>query len=291
VDGAPKGSLSVTFVAPASGTAHVVFDVTGYYRADRNQATHGATYHPLDPARILDTRSGVGLAGAFASSQPRSFQVRGAGLVPGNATAVTGNLTVSGAGYRGWLYVGPDSTATPSSSNLNFPAGENRANGVTALLDAQGKLSITLVTQVPASASVIFDVTGYFTADLTGSAYIPLAPARVLDSRIGTGLSGPFSSHVARTLAVAGAGGVDPAAVGITGNLTVVNETSQGWLYVGPRALSSPGSSTLNFPLGDIRANGVTVALGSGSVGITFVAPTTGPTTHVVFDVSGYFIK
>ena len=291
VDGVAKGSLSVTFVAPGSGTTHAVFDVTGYYRADRNQATHGATYHPLDPARILDTRTGVGVAGAFTSSQPRAFQVRGAGLVPANATAVTGNLTVSCAGYRGWLYVGPDSTPTPSSSNLNFPAGENRANGVTALLDAQGKLSVTLVTQVPATASVIFDVTGYFTADLTGSVYIPLAPARVLDTRIGVGLGGPFSSHAARTLAVAGTGGVDPAAVGVTGNLTVVNETSQGWLYVGPRPLASPLSSTLNFPLGDIRANGVTVSFDSGNLGITFVAPTNGPTTDVLFDVSGYFTK
>jgi hypothetical protein len=38
-------------------------------------------------------------------------------------------------------------------------------------------------------------------------------------------------------------------------------------------ATANPGSSTLNFPVGDNRANGVTVALGSGgTLSITYMA-------------------
>ena len=66
----------------------------------------------------------------------------------------------------------------------------------------------------------------------------------------------------------------------MTGNLTVTEQTSFGYLYVGPVAVDYPTSSTLNFPTADNRANGVTVALGSGgTLSVTYVAPTLGPTS------------
>ena len=121
--------------------------------------------------------------------------------------------------------------------------------------------------------------------------YVPLTPARLLDSRNGTGLSGAFSSHVARTFAVTGKGGVPSGAVAVTGNLTVTAQTALGYLYLGPVAMNDPTSSTLNFPVGDDRANGLTVALGAGgALSVTFVAPYPGPTTHVIFDVTGYYM-
>jgi len=55
-------------------------------------------------------------------------------------------------------------------------------------------------------------------------------------------------------------------------------------------ATDNPTSSTLNFPLGDARANGVTVALGAaGTLSATYVAGTLSPHTQVLFDVTGYF--
>ena len=51
--------------------------------------------------------------------------------------------------------------------------------------------------------------------------------------------------------------------------------------------------SMLNFPVGDNRANAVTVALGTGpalgTLSITYVAGPANATSHVVFDVTGYF--
>jgi hypothetical protein len=45
-------------------------------------------------------------------------------------------------------------------------------------------------------------------------------------------------------------------------------------VYLGPNPVASPTSSTLNFPLGDNRANGVTVALGAGgTLSATYIAP------------------
>ncbi len=83
-----------------------------------------ATYHPIAPARLLDTRVGNGLSGqARRPTRRPTFQVSGRGGVPANATAVTGNVTVTDA-TNGWaVYLGPDPTASPTSSTINFNAG------------------------------------------------------------------------------------------------------------------------------------------------------------------------
>jgi serine protease inhibitor ecotin len=285
----PTGALSITFVgASATANTHVIFDVTGYFVPD----TSGATYMPLTPSRILDTRSGNGLSGLFSSHAARTFQVTGRGGVPTSATAVTGNLTVTAQSSSGYLYVGPDAIDDPTSSTLNFPKGDDRANGVTVALGPTGTLSVTYVAPSAGPiAHVIFDVTGYFVPDASGASYVPLFPSRILDTRSGNGLGGTFSSHAARTFQVTGRGGVPASATAVTGNLTVTSQTSSGYLYVGPVAIDDPTSSTLNFPLGDDRANGVTVALGpTGTLSITYVAPSAGPIAHVIFHVIGYFV-
>ncbi len=135
----------------------------------------------------------------------------------------------------------------------------------------------------------MFDVTGYFVPDQSGATYVPLAPARVLDSRFGTGLSGKFSAGVPRTFQVSGRGGVPANATAVSGNLTVTNQTAAGAAFLGPSPTPNPGSSTLNFPVGDNRANGVTVALGSGgTLSVTYLASS--GSTDFVFDVTGYFV-
>ena len=112
--------------------------------------------------------------------------------------------------------------------------------------------------------------------DQSAATYHPLAPARILDTVSGTGgLTGPLTSHVAKTFQVTGTGGVPAGATAVTGNLTVTQQTSLGYLFIGPVAMNDPASSTLNFPAGDDRANAVTVALGSGgTLSITYAAPT-----------------
>jgi hypothetical protein len=278
----PTGTLSATYGAPAGSTA-LVFDVTGYFVPDGS----GATFVALAPARLLDTRVGTGLAGPFSPGIPRTFAVRGSAGVPLTATAVTGNLTVTNQTAAGSVYVGPDPLASPASSTVNAPVGDTRANGVTVALSPAGDLSLTY-TALGGTADAVFDVTGYFVPDGSGARFVPLTPARLLDTRIGNGLSGPFSAHAPRTFQVGGRGGVPAEATGVSGNLTITMPTASGWAYVGPDPLPYPSSSTLNYPWGDTRANGVTVALGPGGT----LAATSGyaGTTHVVFDVTGYFV-
>ncbi|MFI5042150.1 MAG: fibronectin type III domain-containing protein, partial [Acidimicrobiales bacterium] len=67
-----------------------------------------------------------------------------------------------------------------------------------------------------------------------GSTYHALSPTRLLDTRIGNGLSGTFKSHLARTFQVTGRGGVPATAVAVTGNLTVTGQATAGYLFIGP---------------------------------------------------------
>jgi hypothetical protein len=291
------GTLSITFVAPSNGpSAYAIFDVTGYFTPD----TTGATYHAMTPARLLDTRNGTGgISSPLGNHGVATFAVAGGGVVPAGAVAVTGNLTVTGQTSGGYLFIGPIANPNPTSSTLNFPVADDRANAVTVALGsggsggALGTLSVTFVAPHDGpTAQVVFDVTGYFTADLSGDFYVPVSPARILDTRNGTGgINGMLANHVAQTFSVGGQGRVATTATAVTGNLTVTGQTSGGYLFLGPNPVNNPTSSTLNFPVGDDRANAATVALSGpgGSLSVTFVAPSNGPGTFAIFDVTGYF--
>ena len=253
--------------------------------------TPGATYVPISPVRLLDTRFGNGLTGTFVHDQPRTWQVTGRGGIPGDAVAVTGNVTVTEQTGSGWLTVAPTPTTDASPSTINFPIGDNRANNVTMLLGPGGTLSAVLKTAAGRTTHLIFDVTGYFVASPAGATYRTLAPSRSLDTRFGNGLSGPFSNAVPRTWHVAGRNGVPTSAVAVTGNVTVTQQQGPGYLAVTPTPVANPTTSTINFPAGDDRANGITVPLGpDGTLSAVFRGGA-GKTTHLVVDVTGYYVN
>jgi hypothetical protein len=248
------------------------------------------TYHPVAPTRLLDTRSSIGLSGYFYSAAPRQFQVSGRDPIPGNAVAVTGNLTTTRSTTSGVLVIGPVFTAAPNFSTLNHAQADNRANNVTVGLDSNGMLSVVFLGD--GKTHVLFDVTGYFTADDTGATFVPVTPSRLLDNRSGIGgITGRFVAGKDRTFQVTGRGGVPPEAVAVTGNFTLVKPTALSSAFIGPSAvLSTVKSSTINAPAGDTRANGTTVKLGrGGTLGVVFWGKA-GSQADMLFDVAGYWV-
>jgi hypothetical protein len=263
----------------------VVVDVTGYFVP----GSSGSTFVPLNPARVLDSRFGTGLSGSFLSNSPRTLTVAGAGGVPFGATAVTGNLVAVVPGSNGYLAIAPGVTATPGASNLNVLQADTRGAGVTVKLDTSGRVGIVWKGSPGARTHVVFDVTGYFVDGGSGAEYFPLDGARVLDSRFGNGLAGPFVAKVTRTVQATGRGTVPVNAVAVTGSAAVVLPTAGGWLIVGPGGSPLGSTATINLPKGDIRANGLTSRAGpGGGVAIVFQGAS-GSTTNVVLDVMGYF--
>ena len=284
------GSLSAVYKAVTGKKTQLIFDVTGYFLADDS----GATFTPLTPVRVLDTRNGTGLAGAFVNGRPRMLSIADTPGIPATATAITGNLTVTRQSARGFIAVTRTPTVTPETSTLNFPVGDNRANGLFAPLDDAGRLSIVYKSgSAGATTHVILDVTGYFEPGIGGLRFVPLNPGRIMDTRssaVLSGLSGLFSANTARILPIDGHWGVPIGAAALTGNLTVTGQTGAGYVSVSPGAPPvPPATSTLNFPLGDNRANGLVAPLnGSGDTYLVYVSGS-GKKTNLILDLSGYF--
>jgi hypothetical protein len=280
------GTMSVTYMA-ASGTTDLVLDVTGYF----SPGIGGDTFHALTPIRLLDTRTGNGIAKAKVKANvPITFKLWNRG-VPPTAKAVTGNLTVTGSN-NGWaVYIGPARVVKPTSSTINFVKGQIRANSLTVPLSATGTLWATFMSGSGSKTDLVFDVTGYYTADLSGYRYVPITPAPYLDTRPnpGIGLTGTFSANTPRTFTVRGIGDVPAFATGVTGIVSVYNQTNNWAVFVGPTEVIKPTTSNLNFVKGNNCSNGVTVALGpTGTLSITYMGGA-GNTTNIEFVVTGYF--
>ena len=283
---AADGRLAAVYKAASNRTAELVIDVTGYFLPD----DAGSTYEPIDPVRLLDTRSGDGLSGPFQANVPRTVQITTRGDIPSGAVAITGNLTVTGQTRGGYVSVTPLADATPTTSTINFPAGDTRANGLTIPLSPNGRVSAVYKAS-SGSTHLILDVTGYYVAGTSGLRFFPLQPGRILYSRATTLtlLTGKFSSSSARTLPVGGHFGVPSDAQAATGNLTVTGQTRAGYVSITRTKTNSPTVSTINFPSGDTRPNGVTVPLDANDDIHLVYKASAGSTTHLVLDVTGYF--
>jgi hypothetical protein len=249
------------------------------------------TFVPVDPVRVLDTRFGTGLVGTFAAGVARSWTVANVGAVPANAVAVTGNITVTDQTGAGWVTVSPTTASTASSSTINVPIGDVRANNVTIALGPSGNLSAIYAAAAGRTTHLVFDVTGYFLASNAGATYNPMAPVRTLDTRFDNGLPDRFETDLPQSWQIAGTNGIPSDAVAVTGNVTVTGQTSGGFVAVTPEQDATPATSTLNFPAGDARANGLTVQLGSeGKLSAVFHG-TMGASTDLIFDVTGYYLQ
>ena len=281
----PQGTLDAWYGAVPGASTDIVIDVTGYFMPN----TDGDGYVQYGPHRILDTRVGNGLTGKFYSSQPRAIRVAGvAGLPDKGIVAVAGNVTVVSPTYLGYVYISPTAAVPPTSSTINFPANDIRANNFVVPIGPDGSISAAYWTSVPASVELIIDISGYYTAG-GGAQYHTLNPARILDSRVPVGLTGPIPAGQAQTLQITGAGGVDAGAVALNANLTVTQQTYLGWVGAGPAISLDTIFSNVNFPVNDNRANGVTVPLTTdGKLQLMYGAPA-GQNIQLVLDVCGYF--
>ena len=281
---APTASSAAVFAA-GSGS-DLLTDVTGYFVAGGG----GARYTPVAPERLMDTRFGNGLSNPFATGVPRVVQIAGRGSVPATARAVTVNVTVTGQTSSGYVSVGPTMSATPTTSTLNFPTGDTRANNATVALDGSGRLALVFKGAAGSRAHLIVDVTGYYAPDAAAT-YTSVPPARIVDTRVGNGLSAfRFQSGVPRSFRVATRGGVPLGAVAVSINVTMLGQTTNGYVTVGPTVAARPATSTVNAPKGDTRANGATVALdAAGMLSAVFVGAA-GSAAHLIIDVTGYYL-
>lgn len=249
----------------------------------------GATFHPLGPTRVADSRLGRGLT-VLHSGVPTALKLVGLAGVPAGASAVTGTVTIVSPSRSGYLALTPVPTPSASiaTSTLNFATGDIRATGVTEPLGPDGSLWLLYVSGRSGDAvQVVFDLTGYFSAG-GGAGFYAVGPARIADSRRPLGIK-PLEAGVPESLAIRGTAGVPAEATAVTGTLTIVGASSGGYVALTTTKAATPTTSTTNFRAGEVLATGVTMPIGpDGSIWLIYRA---GPASRVqvIFDVDGYF--
>lgn len=142
-----------------TGQVDLVADLAGCY--DDGTGPSGR-FVPTAPARLLDTRYGVGASGPIVAGAPRAVLFTGGGGIPSNgAGAVVVNLTSTEATAASHLTVWPTGVDPPLVSNLNYEAGQTVPNLAVVTLGTFGRLSLANNT---GAAHVVGDVAGWFTA-------------------------------------------------------------------------------------------------------------------------------
>ena len=253
----------------------LIVDLVGWF------GDGGSPFQEFAPRRAVDTREPAlrppGVTGKPSVNQlveiPRAMLG-----VPDEANAVVVNLTVTQASGYGFLTASPCGSATPTTSNVNYNVGVDRANTAIMALSPQGTLCVQLSES---DAHVIVDVNGWLGGD-QGIQY-GAGTKRIADSRSGLGgWSGTFAPGQTREL-IPGPDlpfGSRVAALGITST----QSSGAGFIKVQPCG-DQAEVSNLNFVRGIDITNLTVVPLPDDGR----ICVTASERTHIVVDVFGGF--
>lgn len=246
-------------------------------------------FNAVNPKRVLDKRNGLGAPiNKVASGHPLELHVTGqGGIAAAHVSTVVLNLTVTNPTAAAYVTVWPSGVPQPPSSNLNFGPGQTVANLVTVEVGIGGNVSIALSG---GAADLVADVAGWYDdgTEVSGSTYVGVSPARVLDTRTGNGAPiGALHAGSPSTVQVAGRWGVPATGVdAVIVNITATNSSSGSFLTAWPAGAAMPNVSNVNFGAGQTVPNLAIVKLSAD--GRLEIANAQG-STDVVIDVEGWF--
>ena len=238
----------------------------------------------MNPQRLFDTRDGTGgRQGPLGAGESWPFSIRGQYGVPAEAVAVAVNLTAVDATTPTYVTAWPGGQARPLTSNLNPVPGMAVPNLAIIRLGSAGDVNFFNNT---GSVNLLADVVGYFRGG-TSVGLEPLVPARLLDTRLGTGgRLGSLQQGESIDLQVAGIGGVAGSPQAVALNVTVTGPTAGSFLTVWPSGEARPFASSVNMVRGQTVPNMVLARVGAN--GMVSIFNNTGA-TDVVVDVMGCF--
>ena len=208
---------------------------------------------------------------------------------PTNVSAISGNASATVS----WT------PAFDGGRSIVYYVIKASPGGIT--ITVNGSQSSAVVTGLTNGSSYTFTVTAANGVGATASAasnaitpsawigqYRPLTPARILDTRTGTGgVTGPIAGGRTIAIPVVGQGGVPNSGVAaVVLNLTATDPRGAGYLTVYPSGSPRPASSSLNYVAGATVANLLQVPVGTGGNASIFVS---GAATQLIADVAGYY--
>lgn len=272
----------------SSASAHYAIDVVGY-------TPDGSRVGTLEPGRLLDTRSGPGIAtvdgeslgaGRLPAGEFVEVEVAGRGSVPDDATSAILNLAAIAPSGRGFATLYPCTPERPVVSALNYEAGQNISNATVVKLSDTGTVCLYTSTE----AHYALDVSGFVPP---GSNFETLEPGRLFDTRSGPDITsvdgigigaGRVEAMGMIEVPVAGRGGVPTGAESALVNLATVAPSGKGYATLYPCSDTPPNASSLNFEESSNISNATLVRLSDAGNVCVF----TSAEAHIALDVLGF---
>ena len=253
----------------AEGSTDLIVDVVGWFPV-------GATFTPLTPARLLDTRAFVGVTidgigagvGAVSPAGVRTIRVAGRGGVPATGvSSVVLNVTAINQTLPSFITAFPAGQTRPNSSNLNPTPGITAPNLVIAKVGPNGDVSLY---NSSGSVDLIVDVAAWFSGD-------PLQSTTL--NRIATGLAHTCALTTVGTVRCTGSNEFGQIGLPL---IQTASTTFVDVVGVSDVVSIDSGGSTTCAVLGDstVKCWGQERALGSGGT-------TNSPTPATVAGLSG----
>ncbi|SDQ73563.1 hypothetical protein SAMN02800687_2612 [Curtobacterium sp. UNCCL20] len=253
-----KGGLQVKLSA---GRGTVYLDVSGYY-ADGS----GATYTPLDAARVFQGRVGTGAV---------RVPLAGKAGIPSTATAVAVNTEVESPTADGYVRVTPAGKDAQVAAQV-FTRGTTISNLVTVKL-AGGAAQVKVSR---GTATVYMDVAGYYANSSTGSVFVPIDTVRAY--------AGPVTT-TARTVRLTGTAGVPGTATAVVANAETEQTTAAGYLRVTPAGKDAQVATQV-FGAKQAVSNLVIAKVVGSSVDRRVQVKVSRGSAVLDLDVAGYFV-
>jgi hypothetical protein len=155
----------------AERSTHLVVDVSGWFPV-------GGGFNSVTPRRSFDTRTGSGgVPTGRVGSGGLSYRFTGVHGVPSTGvSAVSFNLTATGASSTGFITAYPCDVNRPLVSSLGYRARNTVGSAVVSPVAADGRVCFHAERPV----HLIADVNGWFD---TSGGFVPVTPRRLLDTR------------------------------------------------------------------------------------------------------------
>lgn len=186
-----------TLVAFATGLAVALVAVFVFqaWRVDAAPGDTDTTFVPITPCRLTDTRPPS--QSALGAGETRTFQVHGTNgdcMIPGEATAVSMNVTATDATVGTHWTFWPAEETQPLASSLNpFPGQPPTPNAVTTPLSSGGAFNLF---NFRGTVNAIIDIDGYY---INGSLQDLAADIAQLRAAQPFAATGTFVSDIAQT--------------------------------------------------------------------------------------------
>lgn len=250
--------------------------------------TPGSSLVSLTPVRVADTRLGEPVAFPVdkvpvPAGTSLAIPIAGSFGVPVDAPAVSLNVTAVQPTAAGHLRVYPCGQALPTSSNVNFTAGQRVPNAVLTAVGTGGEVCV----YTSATTDLVVDLNGWLPI---GAGFTAQPPQRIADSRPDAPEAQPpdkgmIPAGSTLEVPVGGQFGVPIDAAAVSLNVTVIGPVGAGHATVFPCGVTKPNASTLNFVAGQLVANAAITPLGAG--GKVCIYTTT--EMNIAVDLNGWF--